>query len=264
MTSVRSRVSTHIELCDCGVIGLMPRVGVFDSGIGGLSVVSLIASKVSARFVYFADEAVAPYGGLEANKIQSRVAAALEWFREDGLRTVVLGCNTAEAVSAAVRQGFDDLLIFSPIASTVPSLNPTCGQRVAVFCTEATAKAGTYKKMIEDRYPNVNVETYAIPGLASGIEQRAPADQLRKLLVDPVDECRGAQTIILGCTHYHFVSGLIREMADADIEIVDSAAEVAKSFCTHAAGLKSSLQLLSSAKGSSLFANAMRCVNQTK
>jgi glutamate racemase len=212
-------------------------IGVFDSGIGGLTVLRALAARFDRQaFLYLADHAHAPYGDRPAAEIVDLTRQGVERLFQAGCRLVLLGCNTATAVAARPLQrdwlpgsGWTGHNILGIVAPTVEAATqtpwavttPQYPQKyntdlVAVFGTTRTIASGVYVEEIRKRCPRVRVVQQACPGLAGAIEADAPEAELDGLVEVAVRQLL-AQTpempphrAILGCTHYPLVEHLFR------------------------------------------------------
>lgn len=212
-------------------------IGVFDSGIGGLSVYLHLAEQLpNERFVYYADTLHVPYGNRDSEDIEKLTLAAVDWLYEQGCKLVVIACNSASAhalVSARIR--YPQL----PVVGLVPALKPavlgSLNRHVAVLATKATLEGTLLNKVITDiAVPNnTQVTKYFDPELVPWVEagmsdQSAAAEnlrlQLRQFALDKVDY------LVLGCTHYPFFKSFLLNEINAQqltINVVDSGQAVA-------------------------------------
>lgn len=213
-------------------------IGVFDSGVGGLTVHrELVRRFPSADFIYLADQANAPYGGRSGEEIVALTQAGCERLFAAGADLLVLACNTASAI-ALRRLQQTWLPVFrrqtgrpvNVLGIIVPTIEAATGlpwdheidrggekaesiDVVGVFGTAATAMSRVYEIEIDKRRTDLAVFAEACPGLAGLIELGAPADELKVLVDDHVDALRRRigrhpDKAILGCTHYEIVADL--------------------------------------------------------
>lgn len=211
-------------------------IGVFDSGVGGLTVHRELTRRFPERdFVYLADQANAPYGGRGGEEIVDLTRAGCERLFEAGANVIVLACNTASAIAlrrlqqtwvpeARARHGrpINVLGIIVPTIEAATGLPWTYeaerrGDKVeaiditGVFCTAATAMSRVYEIEIDKRREDLAVFSEPCPGLAGLIELGAPAEELEVVVRDHVDALRRRigrhpDKAILGCTHYEIVA----------------------------------------------------------
>jgi glutamate racemase len=215
-------------------------IGVFDSGVGGLTVHRELTRRFPERdFIYLADQANAPYGGRGGEEIVDLTRAGCERLFEAGANVIVLACNTASAIAlrrlqqgwvpeARARHGraINVLGIIVPTIEAATGLPWTFeaertppGDKIeaiditGVFCTAATAQSRVYEIEIDKRREDLAVFSEPCPGLAGLIELGAPAEELRVVVEDHVDALRRRigrhpDQAILGCTHYEIVADL--------------------------------------------------------
>jgi len=214
-------------------------IGVFDSGLGGLSVLRHIRSCLPGEdLLYFADSGYAPYGGRSDEEIVVRSLAIAAFLMQQGARALVVACNTATAAAIkALRAHYPAL----PLVGVEPGLKPgaalTKSGTVGVLATKSTLASEKFRLLREQvtAITGVRFETQACIGLADQVEKgelHSPATAiLVRRYVEPLIEC-GADTLVLGCTHYPFVQPLIEEavnrMTSKPITIVDTGEPVAR------------------------------------
>jgi glutamate racemase len=208
-------------------------IGVFDSGVGGLSVLLALCDLLpNERFVFFADEAHLPYGDKPQHEIAERVVALSHFFKNMPVKAMVIACNTATAAAAdQVRQIFPNW----PIVGIEPAVKPaallTQSGRVGILATSNTLASERFRSLVQ-RFDDV-AQVFACPcsGLVELIEQ-SPLDlqKVRALLAPHVEYLLAEQVdvIVLGCTHYPFVANVIAELAGPNIQIIETGAPVAK------------------------------------
>lgn len=207
-------------------------VGVFDSGVGGLSVLRQLRSLLPAEdFIYVADSGNAPYGLRDSEFIRARSAAIGGFLHARGAKALVVACNTATA--AAVDELRAQLPI--PIVAMEPGIKPavelTRSNVVGVLATAGTLESARFFSLVSRYAGAVEVITQPCAGLvecveANALDAPATADLLNGYL-DPLLE-RGADVIVLGCTHYPFLRELIAARAGPDVAIVDTGPAVAR------------------------------------
>jgi glutamate racemase len=206
--------------------------GVFDSGVGGLSILSAIQHLLPAeQLLYVADSAHAPYGPKGDAFIRARCDTIMRFFLEQRVKAVVVACNTATAAAVADMRAKYSL----PIIGVEPALKPAAtlsrSAVVGVLATSGTIASDKFLHLQSRFTAEVEIITRACPGLVEHIEQGMPDEAaLRALLrtfIDPLLE-RKADTLVLGCTHYSLVRDMIRDIAGAGVTIVDAGAAVAK------------------------------------
>lgn len=209
------------------------RIGVFDSGVGGLSVLrALRATCPHAGFQYLADSRHAPYGERATDFVLARSRAAAAFLREQGCDLLVIACNTATAAAAqALREAWPDW----PIVGVEPGIKPaaalTRNGRIGVLATEGTLRSDKFRLLAAAHAAHVELVLQPCPGLAAALEEgdvNAPAvvDRIAAYCA-PLRE-QGVDTLVLGCTHYPFAAHHIQAEMGADVQLVDTAQAVAR------------------------------------
>ena len=208
-------------------------IGVFDSGLGGLSVLAaLIDALPHADFSYYADTAHVPYGNKSEAQIQHRVLAIGEHLASQGCGLLVVACNTATATAVqALRTAHPGI----PVVGVEPGIKPAAQEsrsgRIAVLATEATARSPRLKRLIEEHAGNVEVFVEPCPGWATHVEMLQLDDPSLaadiRARVEPLLD-KGVDRIALGCTHYSFLAPLLRQVIGTRAQLVDVADAVAR------------------------------------
>ena len=217
-------------------------IGVFDSGLGGLSVLAaLVEALPQADFAYYADTAHVPYGNKSEAQIQCRVLAIGDYLAAQGCDLLVVACNTATAAAVqALRAAHPGI----PVVGVEPGIKPAAQEsrsgRIAVLATEATAGSPRLKRLIQDHAGHVEVFVEPCPGWATHVEMLqlddpALARDVRARVEPLLDQ--GVDRIVLGCTHYSFLAPLLRDVAGTRAQLVDVAAAVARQTQRLAGGL---------------------------
>lgn len=207
-------------------------IGVFDSGIGGLSVLrALLASGTRARWHYTADSAHAPYGERTREEILARSMCIASRLIDDGARMVVVACNTATAQAIDQLRARWPAVVFVGIEPAIkPAVAITRNGRVGVMATPATLSSERFRRLVERHAEGVHIVPQPCPGLAAAIERCSPEDAgLRALVAQYASALAVAavDTVVLGCTHYPLVRDLLQAELGADVTLVDPADAVA-------------------------------------
>jgi glutamate racemase len=205
-------------------------IGVFDSGIGGLSVLRMIRERLPrADLLYVGDRGRAPYGvrGLEeVEEISHHVAA---WLIDRGADCLVVACNTASAAALdSLRDSRPGLVIVGMEPAVKPAASWTRTGKVAVFATEATFQGRLFASVVARFATDVEVINRACPGWVELVERGVVGGPEAVVQVRPVVEevvAGGADVAVLGCTHFSFLSGIIAETGG--IQVIDPAGPVA-------------------------------------
>jgi glutamate racemase len=208
-------------------------VGVFDSGVGGLSVLREIRSRLpDESLLYVADSGHVPYGEKSAEFIRERSQHIAAFLLAQGAKALVLACNTATAAAVAeLRERYPQLPIVGMEPAVKPAAAATRSGVVGVLATTGTLKSAKFAALLDRFAHDVRVITQPCPGLVEQIEAGELASlRTRELLrgwVEPL-LAEGCDTLILGCTHYPFIKPLLRELVGEGVSLVDTGAAVAR------------------------------------
>jgi glutamate racemase len=208
-------------------------IGVFDSGVGGLSVLAEIQRLLPGEsLLYVADCGNIPYGEKTPEFIKQRCSVMAEFFQGQGAKALVLACNTATVAGVAdLRRDYPQWPIVGMEPAVKPAAAATRSGVVGVLATTGTLQSAKFAALLDRFATDVRVITQPCPGLVELIEKgdlHSPA--LRQLLEGYVQPllAEGADTIILGCTHYPFLKPMLKQMIPADISLIDTGAAVAR------------------------------------
>lgn len=208
-------------------------VGVFDSGVGGLSVLAEISRLLpNESLLYVADCGHIPYGEKSPDFIRQRCRQVAEFFQQQGAKAMVLACNTATVAAVAdLRERYPHWPLVGMEPAVKPAAAATRSGVVGVLATTGTLQSAKFAALL-DRFANdVHVITQPCPGLVELIETGDLGSiALRQLLRGYVDPllAAGCDTLILGCTHYPFLKPLLADMVPAAVAIIDTGAAVAR------------------------------------
>ncbi|GAF54157.1 LOW QUALITY PROTEIN: glutamate racemase [Psychrobacter sp. JCM 18900] len=212
-------------------------IGVFDSGVGGLSVYLHLAQQLpTERYVYYADTLNVPYGNRDSEDIEALTLKAVEWLHKQGCKLIVIACNSASAYALdTARRCYPHI----PIVGLVPALKPAVlaskSAHVAVLATKATLNGTLLNDVIINfAKPNNTVVTkyfdpQLVPWVEAGMsEQDETAERLRQQV--RVFANAGVDQLVLGCTHYPFFDFLLDEIAQQQlsIQVIDSGQAIAE------------------------------------
>jgi len=207
-------------------------IGVFDSGVGGLSVLRHIREMLpNERLIYVADSGHVPYGDKSPEYIQQRSLTLARFLIEQGADAIVIACNTATAAAVATLRKQFSLPIIGMEPAVKPAVAATRSGVVGVLATVGTLESARFSALLERYGEEVEIITQGCPGLVEQVEQGAlDSAQTRELITRYTAPllARGADTLILGCTHYPFLAPLIREVVGANITLVDTGSAVAR------------------------------------
>tara|TARA_R110000744_G_scaffold7343_6_gene25402 strand:- start:16 stop:870 length:855 start_codon:yes stop_codon:yes gene_type:complete len=205
-------------------------IGIFDSGVGGLSIAKCIEQQLpNENLLYVADTLHAPYGEKSAEFIQQRVNEIAQWFIERKAKAIVVACNTATV--NAIDQLRKNISI--PVIGVEPAIKPAANfsknKKIAILVTKATAENQRFLALVAQYNNSCEVIIQPCPGLVELIEQdKKNAVECKLMLtsyLQPLIE-RGVDTIVLGCTHYPLVKAMINEICGNTVVIMETAKPV--------------------------------------
>ncbi len=208
-------------------------IGVFDSGVGGLTVLREIVRQLPGwDTLYLADSIHCPYGARPAEEIRSLSAGISRYLIERGARAVVVACNTASAAALShLRARFPGVPFVGMVPAVKPAAALTKSGTVGVLATPTTLGGRLFSDVLERHAGGVRVLSQACPGLVERVEEgdlEGPAAEalLRRYLEPLLGQ--GADVIVLGCTHYPFLAPLIQRLAGPGVRLLDPSAAVAR------------------------------------
>ena len=208
-------------------------IGLFDSGVGGLSIWRQVVHALpSESLLYVADQANVPYGHRSADEIQANSLGIADYLVAQGCKAIVVACNTASAVALEpLRQRFPQMPILGLEPAVKPAVQLTRSGVVGVMATPATFQGQLYRATVGRYATAVNVVEQVCVGLAELVEQgdlEGPDCDARLMgYLQPMLDA-GADTIVLGCTHYPFVIESIRRLVGPAMAVLDPAPAVAR------------------------------------
>ncbi len=207
-------------------------IGVFDSGVGGLSILREIRRELPGEnLIFVADSGHAPYGDRDAEFIRQRALLITRFLLAQGAKAIVVACNTATVVAV------DELRACCtvPVVAVEPAIKPaaqgTKSGVIGVLATSRTLSSSSVARLCETHGQGVTFLLQPCPGLVERVERAdLTSAATRSLLVSYLSPllAAGADTLVLGCTHYPFLMQLIREIAGPKVRIIDPAVAVAK------------------------------------
>jgi len=207
-------------------------VGIFDSGLGGLSVLRAVRAHLPAEpLVYVADSSYAPYGERDDDFIAERTLAIGEWLASQGAKALVVACNTATAQSIALVRARMTI----PLVGVEPGIKPAAiasrSRTVGVLATQSTLRSARFQALLERHAAGCRVLCQPGHGLVQAVERgEVDSPELLALLrgyLQPMLDA-GADTLVLGCTHYPFLDAAIRSIVGDRMTLVDTGAAVAR------------------------------------
>jgi glutamate racemase len=207
-------------------------IGVFDSGLGGLSVAREIRHRLPhENILYLADSAFCPYGGRPIEEIRERSLAVTRALVERGAKLVVVACNTASGAAIEILRETFSIPIVGLEPAVKPAARSSVAGRIAVLATPATLKTARFNRLVDNHGAGVEVIKVECPGFVELVEAgevngNGAMEAVARVL-EPV-RIAAADRVVLGCTHYPFLRGAIQEVLGSGVQILDSGAAVAK------------------------------------
>ncbi len=207
-------------------------IAVFDSGVGGISVLrELVKQLPNERFLYYGDSANAPYGIRPTQQVQQLCMAAVEKLMSRGVKALVVACNTATAAAIhSLRNTYPDLIIIGIEPAVKLAADRYPGGTVGVLATPVTLQEEKFRQLAQRCEALCRIVPLSAPGLADLVEEgKANSEESRALLEALLRPWAGQlDALVLGCTHYPFVQGVISEILGPDIPLLDGSEGTAK------------------------------------
>lgn len=207
-------------------------VGVFDSGVGGLTVVrEIIRQLPDENIVYFGDTARVPYGSKSQKTVIRFSEQIIRFLKTKQVKAIVIACNTASALALdIVREEFDVPILGVVAPGARAAVKATRNRKIGVVGTDATVRSGVYTKVIQGIDPQIRVIEKACPLFVPLVEEGFKEHEVTREIIEYYLESLRATDIdamILGCTHYPLLRSRIREYMGKEIQIVNPAYETA-------------------------------------
>jgi glutamate racemase len=214
-----------------------PTIGVFDSGVGGLTVLKALVELIpDADYVYFGDTARLPYGSKSAETVAKYALGACQYLQSHGAEMLVIACNTATALAlpqimAAARVPVVGVVEPGAQRATAASKN----RKVVVIGTEATVSSHAYLRALRVRGVEAREKACPlfVPLVEEGWVEHSVTEQVARIYLDEAfgDDFGSADVLVLGCTHYPLIKQLLRRVVPLTVAIVDSAESTAHVVC---------------------------------
>ena len=205
-------------------------IGVFDSGVGGLTVLAELNRRLpDESTMYLGDNARAPYGPRHADEVQRFTLEAVDWLLSQDVKLLVLACNTATARALPLVRERSHVPVLGVVRpGAVAAAAATRSRHVGVIATAGTVESGAYPAAIIEADPAVHVAQQACPELVpmveAGIVDGRRAESVLRAYLEPLQAADpGMDTLLLGCTHYPLLRDPIERIVGEDVAVVDSA-----------------------------------------
>ncbi len=210
-----------------------PTIGVFDSGVGGLTVLSALLRHIpDANYLYFGDTARLPYGSKSAATVAHYAVGAIRHLQSQGAEFLVIACNTATALAFAEIKAASDIEVIGVVEPGARAAAEASRiGKVVVIGTDATVASHAYRRALEAR--GIAVQEKAcplfVPLVEEGWVEHPVTEQVARIYLDEAfsGDARDADVLVLGCTHYPLIRPLLGRIAPAHVAIVDSAESTA-------------------------------------
>lgn len=205
-------------------------IGVFDSGVGGLSILQEVKKQLPAEnFVFLADQANIPYGAKTKKQLNRLTERITRFLLGHNIKLLVVACNTATCYALDHLRATFEIPIVGVVPAIKPAVNLTKSGKVAILSTPATAKSIYLKKLIKDIAPALNVFRIGCEGLEESVEylKLKEITRLLDLYLSKVKKT-GADVVVLGCTHYPFLKKDIKKRLGANVKVIDSGSAIAQ------------------------------------
>lgn len=210
---------------------MIDAIGVFDSGVGGLTVVSALRRRLPGESIlYLGDTARLPYGSKSPDTVTRYTRRNIEFLAERGVKAVVVACNTASALALPNldMHGLPTWGVIEPGARKAAAVSRG---RVGVIATEATVRSDAYAKALRAVRPDLEILSRAcplfVPLVEEGWHDDPVTEQVAERYLRPLLDA-GVDTLVLGCTHYPLLKPVLQRVAGPDVTLVDSAEAVAE------------------------------------
>ena len=210
------------------------KIGIFDSGIGGLTVAKAIKNRLpQAELIYFGDTAHLPYGDKSPASIRHYSAKITQFLLSERCNAIVIACNTASAHAHKTVKDVagPDVPVFNVIDPVVECISKQYrGKKIGIIATKGTVKTRVYPRRIKKADPTIKAVSKATPLLAPMIEEGFFSNTISKTVIASylsARELKGIEALILGCTHYPLIQNEVEEFFGGKIKIIDSANVVA-------------------------------------
>jgi glutamate racemase len=210
-----------------------PTIGVFDSGVGGLTVLRALLEWIpDADYLYFGDTARLPYGSKSSATVAHYATGAVHYLQDHGAELLVIACNTATALALKEIKAASDVGVIGVIEpGAEAAVSATRKKKVVVIGTDATISSHAYQRALENKGVAVREKACPlfVPLVEEGWVEHAVTEQVARIYLSEAfsEDSRDADVLVLGCTHYPLIKPLLRRVAPDHVTIVDSAESTA-------------------------------------
>jgi glutamate racemase len=207
-------------------------IGIFDSGVGGLTVYQALCQKLpNEHFIYLGDTARVPYGSKSEGTVINYSLQNSEFLVSQGIKMLVVACNTASSFAMETLVDHFDMPVLGVIPCGVRrALAVTSNKRIGVIATDSTIQSQCYQEQIREEAENCHVHALACPLFVPLVEEgwvdHPVTREIASVYLDPLRQ-KGIDALILGCTHYPMLKTVISQVMGEDVQLIDSAETVA-------------------------------------
>jgi glutamate racemase len=210
----------------------LPRIGVFDSGVGGLTVLRAIASRLPAHYLYFGDTARLPYGTKSAETVARYAIGATHYLEAQGIDLLVVACNTATALALPqIKQAAHTPVVGVVEPGAAMAAEVSQSRSAIVIATEATVSSHAYRDALERHGLKAHEKACPlfVPLVEEGWVEHPVTEQVARIYLGEAiaQSSDGSDVLVLACTHYPLLTPLLRRITPAHVKIVDSAESTA-------------------------------------
>lgn len=207
-------------------------IGVFDSGIGGLTVLKKIVETLpNERYIYYADTDNVPYGTKTKEKVKKYINQAVEFLISQNVKAIVIACNTATSIAAKELREKYTIPIIGIEPAAKPAVENRGNKKVLIMATPTTIKEEKLKYLLEKLNANEYVDLIAMPKLVEFAEKKEfKSNNVREYIQEQLNEYKleNYSELVLGCTHFPFFKETLTQIFPKETQIIDGSAGVAK------------------------------------
>lgn len=207
-------------------------IGVFDSGVGGLSVLRALRTQLPGEsFIYYADTAYCPYGGRPAEQIRARAEVVSAALIEAGVKLVVVACNTATLTAVASLRARFNVPFVAMEPGVKPAAQSTRSGHIGVLATAGSLSGAGYQELVRTHARDVSVHAVACHGWVEWVESgdfdSPECEQALRRDLAPL-QAAACDVLVLGCTHFPFLAPVIAKIVGPDVALIDTGPAVAR------------------------------------
>ena len=211
----------------------LPRIGVFDSGVGGLTVLKAMADRLPAHYLYFGDTARLPYGTKSAETVARYAIGATKFLEAQNIDLLVIACNTATALALPAIKSAAHVPVVGVVEPGALAAAEVSQKRAAiVIATEATVSSHAYRDALQAHGLAAHEKACPlfVPLVEEGWIEHPVTEQVARIYLGEAlaQAPDGADVLVLACTHYPLIAPMLRRVVDGKMEIVDSAESTAR------------------------------------